>query len=49
MFLLEKVICMNIENEIQEIEKRTDYNRIHEEFGISRIDKILPEIGREKL
>ncbi len=40
---------MNIENEIQDIEKRTDYDRILEEFGISKIDKILPKIGKEHI
>ncbi|NPD89426.1 MAG: tryptophan--tRNA ligase [Asgard group archaeon] len=40
---------MNTENEIQDIEKKTDYDRILEEFGISKIDKVLPRIGKEHL
>ncbi len=34
-------------NEIQDIEKRTDYTKILDEFGISQIDKELPRIGTE--
>ena len=40
---------MNDNTEIHDIEKRVDYNNILEEFGISRIDKILPKIGEEHL
>ena len=34
-------------NELQDIEKRTDYTKILDEFGISQIDEILPRIGTE--
>jgi len=32
-------------NEIQDIEKRTDYTKILDEFGISHIEEVLPRIG----
>lgn len=38
---------MNDNTEIHDIEKRVDYDSILEEFGISRLDKILPRIGEE--
>ena len=40
---------MNNNTEIHDIEKRVDYDSILEEFGISRLDKILPKIGEEHL
>ena len=40
---------MNANNDIQGIEKRTDYNRVLKEFGISRMDTILPRIGKEHI
>ncbi len=40
---------MNNNTEIHDIEKRVDYDSILEEFGISRLDKILPKIGKEHL
>jgi tryptophanyl-tRNA synthetase len=38
---------MSKNKEIHDIEKREDYDAILEEFGISRMDKILPKIGKE--
>ena len=40
---------MNNNTKIHDIEKRVDYDSILEEFGISRLDKILPKIGEEHL
>ena len=37
----------NIESHV--IEKREDYEKILSEFGISKIDKILPRIGTDNL
>jgi tryptophanyl-tRNA synthetase len=40
---------MKVDFENQDIEKRTDYDRILKEFGIYRIDSILPDIGKEHI
>ena len=40
---------MNQNKELQDIEKREDYDQILKEFGISKIEEILPRIGTEHL
>ncbi|MHA1200767.1 MAG: tryptophan--tRNA ligase [Candidatus Heimdallarchaeaceae archaeon] len=40
---------MNQSTESHDIEKREDYEQILKEFGISKIDNILPRIGTEHL
>jgi tryptophanyl-tRNA synthetase len=40
---------MNTKNKVQDIEKRTDYDRTLEEFGISKIDTMIPRIGKEHI
>jgi len=40
---------MNDNFENQDFEKRTDYDRILNKFGISKIDEILPRIGKENI